>query len=267
MKIATWNINSVKARMHALTQWLETAKPDVLCLQEIKTQDEGFPRMEVEALGYHCLVHGQKSYNGVAILSKAEPLETQVGLAGDDADEQARYAEVVLPTKRLGGQGRIRVATIYLPNGNPVEGGDSEKYRYKLAWMDRLRERALSLLPDEHPLVLAGDYNVIPRPVDCHDPKAWWGDALFRTETLERFRALKHIGLSDAFEVLDGRPEQYSFWDYQRGAWQNNNGIRIDHLLCNAAAMDAIESVEIDRFVRDGVKPSDHVPVVGQFAL
>ena len=265
MKIATWNINSVKARMQALTKWLETAKPDVLCLQEIKTQDEGFPRMELEALGYHCLVHGQKSYNGVAILTRDEPVETMVGLPGDGADEQARYAEVVMNTKS--GRGTVRVASIYLPNGNPVEDGSSEKYLYKLRWMERLRERALELLPDESPLVLAGDYNVIPRPQDCHDPKAWWGDALFRQETLERFRALKHIGLADAFEVLDGRAEQYSFWDYQRGAWQNNNGIRIDHLLCNASAMDAIEDIAIDRFVRDGVKPSDHVPVVGRFAF
>ena len=263
MKIATWNINSVKARMHALTQWLETAKPDVLCLQEIKTVDEGFPRMELEALGYHCTVHGQKSYNGVAILSRATPEEVQVGLPGDDTDDQARYVEAVIPAKR----GVVRVASIYLPNGNPVDGGDSAKYRYKLDWMARLKARAETLLAHEEPLVLAGDYNVIPRAADVHDPKAWWGDALYRQETLEAFRALKNIGLYDAFEVFDGRDGQYSFWDYQSGAWPNNHGIRIDHLLCNGYSMDRLVEVTIDRFVRDGIKPSDHVPVVGRFEL
>ena len=264
MIIATWNINSVKARMHALTKWLETAKPDVLCLQEIKTVDEGFPRMEVEALGYTCTVHGQKSYNGVAILSRGDVEDVQVGLPGDADDDQARYLEVVVPARR----GVVRVASIYLPNGNPVgESGDSEKYRYKLDWMRRLQDRARTLLAYEDPLVLAGDYNVIPRAEDCFDPKGWWGDALYRQETLERFRAIKALGLYDAFEIFDGRGEQYSFWDYQRGAWANNHGIRIDHLLCNGYAMDRLVDVKIDRFVRDGIKPSDHVPVVGRFEL
>jgi exodeoxyribonuclease-3 len=263
MKIATWNINSVKARMHALTKWLETAKPDILCLQEIKTVDEGFPRMEVEALGYTCTVHGQKSYNGVAILSRGPVEDIQIGLPGDESDEQARYLEVVVPAKK----GVVRIASIYLPNGNPVEDGQSEKYRYKLDWMARLRERAKTLMAYEDPLILAGDYNVIPRPEDCHDPKGWWGDALFRPETLGAFRAIKNLGLYDAFETFDGRAEQYSFWDYQRGAWQNNLGIRIDHLLCNGYAMDRLIDVTIDKFVRDGVKPSDHVPVIGRFDL
>jgi exodeoxyribonuclease-3 len=262
MKIASWNINSVKARMHALTHWLETAKPDVLCLQEIKTVDDGFPRMEIEALGYHCSIHGQKSYNGVAILSRQTPEEVRIGLPGDDSDEQARYIEVVLPAK----SGVVRVASIYLPNGNPVgENGDSEKYRYKLYWMRRLKDHAAELLTYEEPLVLAGDYNVIPRNGDTHDPKGWWGDALFRTETLAAFRTIKNLGLYDAFETLDGRDGQYSFWDYQGGAWPNNLGIRIDHLLCSAQAMDRIEDVSIDKFVRDGERPSDHVPIVGQF--
>ncbi|GLQ19826.1 exodeoxyribonuclease III [Algimonas porphyrae] len=264
MKIASWNINSVKARMHALTKWLETAQPDVLCLQEIKTVDEGFPRMEIEALGYHCAVHGQKSYNGVAILSRETPEETITGLPGDDGDEQARYIEVVVPA----GTGVVRVGGIYLPNGNPVgEQGDSEKYRYKLDWMARLKDHAHRLLSHEEPLILAGDYNVIPRAGDTHDPKAWWGDALYRPETLAAFRAIKNLGLYDAFETLDGRDGMYSFWDYQGGAWQNNYGIRIDHLLCNAQAVDKLEDVTIDKFVREGVKPSDHVPIVGQFSF
>ncbi|MEL6686957.1 MAG: exodeoxyribonuclease III [Pseudomonadota bacterium] len=262
MKIASWNINSVKARMHALTKWLETAQPDVLCLQEIKTVDEGFPRMEIEALGYHVSVHGQKSYNGVALLSKVTPEEVTVGLPGDDSDEQARYIEAVIPA----GSGVVRVGGLYLPNGNPVdENADSEKYRYKLNWMARLKAHAEKLLAYEEPLILAGDYNVIPRAGDTHDPKGWWGDALYRPETLSAFRAIKNLGLYDAFETLDGRDEQYSFWDYQGGAWPNNHGIRIDHLLCSAQAMDRLTDVTIDRFVRDGVKPSDHVPIIGTF--
>ncbi|WP_298917246.1 exodeoxyribonuclease III [uncultured Algimonas sp.] len=262
MKIASWNINSVKARMPALTEWLEAAKPDVLCLQEIKTVDEGFPRLEIEALGYHVSVHGQKSYNGVALLSRQSPDEVTIGLPGDDGDDQARYIEAVIPA----GRGVVRVGGIYLPNGNPVgETADSEKYRYKLDWMARLKTHAAKLLTHEEPLILAGDYNVIPRAGDCHDPKAWWGDALYRPETLAAFRAIKHLGLYDAFEMLDGRDGQYSFWDYQGGAWQNNLGIRIDHLLCSASAMDRLVDVSIDKFVRDGAKPSDHVPIVGRF--
>lgn len=262
MKIASWNINSVKARMHALTKWLENAKPDVLCLQEIKTVDDGFPRMEIEALGYHCAVHGQKSYNGVAILSRETPDEVITRLPGDEGDEQARYIEAVIPAP----SGAVRVASIYLPNGNPVgENADSEKYCYKLDWMKRLKTHAEGLLKYEEALILAGDYNVIPRAGDTHNPKAWWGDALYRPETHAAFRAIKNLGLYDAFEMLDGRDEQYSFWDYQGGAWQNNHGIRIDHLLCSAQAMDRIVDVTIDKFVREGLKPSDHVPIVGRF--
>lgn len=269
MKIASWNINSVKARMPALTKWLGTEKPDVLCLQEIKTVDEGFPRMEIEALGYHCTIHGQKSYNGVAILTRESPEEVVIGLPGDETDEQARYAEVVVRARAGHGQsGVVRVASIYLPNGNPVgEDAQSEKYLYKLGWMARLRERAKTLLTYEEPLVLAGDYNVIPRDGDTHDPKAWRGDALFRAETHAAFNAIKWLGLYDAFETLDGRDGQYSFWDYQGGAWPNNLGIRIDHLLCSAQAMDKITDVRIDKFVREGVKPSDHVPIIGEFDL
>jgi len=262
MKIATWNINSVKARMHALTAWLEAAKPDILCLQEIKTVDEGFPRMELEALGYNVAVHGQKSYNGVAILSKLPFDEVITRLPGDESDEQARYIEAVVSTD----SGAVRVASIYLPNGNPVgENGDSEKYLYKLAWMKRLRERAKVLLAHEENLVLTGDYNVIPRDGDTHDPEGWRGDAAFRPETHAQWNALKFTGLYDLFDHFDGQDEQYTFWDYQAGAWPKNNGIRIDHLLCSAQAIDRACGITIDKMVRDGVKPSDHVPVIGEF--
>ena len=265
MKIATWNINSIKARMHALTAWLKEADPDIVCLQEIKTENDSFPYMEVEALGYNVAVHGQKSYHGVAILSKA-PLEDIVrGLPGEETDTQARYIEAAVSTPR----GTVRVASIYLPNGNPIgEAPDfSDKYMYKLRWMERLRGRAEALLRLEEPLILAGDYNVIPKDADTHDPVGWRGDAAFRPETHARWQALLNIGLTEAFEQMDGRDEQFTFWDYQRGAWQNNHGIRIDHLLLSPQAADRMTDFKIHKFVREGEKPSDHVPVVGSFNL
>jgi len=257
MQIATWNVNSIKARMHAVTKWLQDTKPDIACLQEIKTIDEDFPRMEIEALGYNVATHGQKSYNGVAILSKRPFEEVMARLPGDDDDEQARYLEAVV----MGDSSPVRVASIYLPNGNPVMDGHvfHEKYTYKLAWLERLKTHAQGLLKNEEPLVLAGDYNVIPEDKDVHDPKAWRGDALFRPETHDAFNALKFIGLTEAFEQMDGRPGQYTFWDYQRGAWQKDHGIRIDHLLLSPQAADCITEFRIDR------EASDHVPVVGTF--
>lgn len=265
MKIATWNVNSIKARMHAVLAWLEAEQPDVACLQEIKTVDADFPRLEIEALGYNVETHGQKSYNGVALLSKTPMEDIRRGLPGDDTDEQARYIEALVSTDR----GAVRVASIYLPNGNPVGDNpmESPKYTYKLDWMDRLRTHAIELLKHEEPLVLAGDYNVIPRPVDTHDPHGWWGDALFRQETLNAFHAIRNIGLYDLFDQFDGRDGQYTFWDYQGGAWQNNLGIRIDHLLCSPQAIDRAQGIAIHKMTREGVKPSDHVPVVGEFDL
>ncbi len=266
MQIATWNVNSINARIHAVTKWLSEAKPDVACLQEIKTVDEAFPRMEIEALGYNIETHGQKSYNGVAILSKHPFEEVSQRLPGDESDEQARYLEAVIS----GPNGPFRVASIYLPNGNPVmdeTGVFTEKYEYKLRWMQRLHDHAANLLKYEEPLILAGDYNVIPDAKDVHAPKDWEGDAAYRLQTHEKWRALLNLGLTEAFEQLDGRPEQFTFWDYQRGAWQNNLGIRIDHLLLSPQAADRLTGFRIDKNVRDGVKPSDHVPVIGTFDL
>jgi exodeoxyribonuclease-3 len=266
MKIATWNVNSIKARMHAVLAWLEAEQPDVACLQEIKTVDESFPRMEIEALGYNVETHGQKSYNGVALLSKTPMEDVRRGLPGDDTDEQARYIEALVTTDR----GAVRVGSIYLPNGNPVQDEDlslSAKYLYKLEWMARLRTHAIDLLKHEEPLVLAGDYNVIPRAGDTHDPRGWAGDAAFRQETHDAYRAILNIGLYDMFDQFDDRDGQYTFWDYQRGAWQNNEGIRIDHLLCSPQAIDRATGIDIHKSTRDGVKPSDHVPVVGEFDL
>ena len=244
--------------MHAVTKWLNDAAPDVVCLQEIKSTEETFPFMEIEALGYNVEILGQKSYNGVAILSKRPFEEVTKGLPGDDSDEQARYIEAVIS----GDNGPFRVASIYLPNGNPLP---SAKYDYKLAWMKRLKDHAASLLPYEEAVVLAGDYNVIPEAKDVHDPVGWTGDAAYRPETHAAFNAILNLGYTEAFEQMDGRAGQYTFWDYQRGAWQNNEGIRIDHLLLSPQAADNITKFEIHKTTRDGVKPSDHVPVVGTF--
>ncbi|AGS21664.1 exodeoxyribonuclease III [Rhizobium etli] len=259
MKIATWNINGVKARIDNLTQWLKDSDPDIVCLQEIKTIDEGFPRLEIEALGYHVETHGQKGFNGVAILSKTSPFEVNRGLPGDPLDEQARFLEAVftLPDTRI-----LRVCCIYLPNGNPV---DTEKYPYKLAWMERLRSFAAERLAYEEMLVLAGDYNVIPEPHDCFDPRAWESDALFLPQTRQAFRRLENLGLTDAVRATTDATRLYSFWDYQAGAWPKNNGIRIDHLLLSPEAADRMTSAAIEKHVRAWEKPSDHVPVIAYF--
>jgi exodeoxyribonuclease III len=250
--IATWNVNSVNARLPVVVGWLESARPDIVLLQETKCQDAAFPRGAVEALGYHVATHGQKSYNGVAVLSRDLPDELVAGLPGDPDDEQARYLEAVV--------GAIRVASIYLPNGNPP---DTVKFAYKLAWMERLRARATSLLAASEPVVLGGDYNVIPEAIDCHDPKAWEGDALFRPESRRAFRALLHQGYLDAYRAL--HPEEaraYTFWDYQGGGFQLDHGIRIDHHLLSPAAADRLESCTIDKAPRRQPKASDHTPVL-----
>jgi exodeoxyribonuclease-3 len=253
VKIATWNVNSVRQRTEHILRYLRDAKPDVLCLQELKCVDAAFPRMEVEAEGYNAAVHGQKGFNGVAILAKAS-VEVTRGLPGDPDDEQARYIEAVVPN----GEGIVRVASIYLPNGNPPQ---TEKYAYKLAFMDRLIAHARNLLALEEPLVLAGDYNVIPTPRDCADPAAWEGDALFLPDTRARFRSLLNLGLIDALRATTDDAGLYTFWDYQAGAWQRNNGIRIDHHLLSPRAADRLVEVAIDKETRGEERPSDHVPV------
>jgi exodeoxyribonuclease-3 len=254
-KIATWNVNSIKARLPNVLAWLKSAAPDIVLLQEIKTVEEGFPAPEIGELGYNVAVSGQKTYNGVAILSKT-PLEVALRrLPGDDSDEQARYIEAVTTTPA----GTLRVASIYLPNGNPL---GTEKFAYKLDWMRRLADHAGALLRLEEPTVLGGDYNVIPEPVDCHDPKAWKDDALFRPESRAAFRRLLHFGYADAFRAL--HPDlagAYSYWDYQAGAWAKDHGIRIDHLLLSPQALDLLRQCAIDKAPRGRDKASDHTPV------
>ena len=254
MKIATWNVNSIKVRMHAVTKWLAAANPDILCMQEIKTVDEGFPAEDFEALGYNVAVHGQKSYNGVAILSKLPLEDVSRGLPGDDSDEQARWIEATV----IGDKTAVRVCGLYLPNGNPVPG---PKYDYKLAWMERLYARAKALLESEEPALMAGDYNIIPQAEDVARPEAWREDALFRPESRDAYQRILNLGFTEAFRARHAGPDHYSFWDYQAGAWQKNNGIRIDHLLLSPEASDLLKGVSVDKHVRDWEKPSDHVPV------
>jgi exodeoxyribonuclease-3 len=254
MKITTWNINGVKARLESAVAYLKQESPDVICLQEIKSVDEGFPREAFEELGYNVATFGQKGFNGVAILSKS-PLEDVVrGLPGDDADIQSRWIEALVPA----GKGMIRVASIYLPNGNPI---GTEKFTYKLAWMERLKRHARALLLDETPLVLAGDFNVIPEPQDAKRPEAWVNDALFQPESRKALRSLVGLGFTDAIRSGHPEPSVYTFWDYQAGAFNKNDGIRIDHILLSANAADMLRASGVDTFTRGWEKPSDHVPV------
>ena len=257
MKIASWNVNSVKARLPRLLEYLKEASPDVLCLQELKTVDEAFPREEVEELGYNIETHGQKTYNGVAILSKHPIEDVMRRLPGNDEDEQARYIEGTIKG--------VRIASIYLPNGNPV---DTEKFPYKLGWMDHLvahvRDR---LLPGEQPVVLGGDYNIVPDDRDVYDPDKWANDALCRPESRQRFRSLINQGLTEAWRALHPNAAgQYSYWDYVKGRWQKDEGVRIDHFLLSPQAADRLVGCEIDKSPRGREKASDHTPVVLELA-
>jgi len=254
MRIATWNVNSIKQRIDSARTWLVERAPDIVCLQETKCVDDAFPRLEFEGLGYNVAIHGQKTFNGVAILSKFKFDEVTKGLPGDATDDHARFIEAAVSTAH----GALRVASIYLPNGNPPE---TEKYTYKINWMKRLQAYSRERLALEEPLVLAGDYNVIPTAADVKNPQVWTGDALFLPRTRNEFRALINLGLTDAVRATSDDPGLYTFWDYQAGAWQKNNGIRIDHLLLSAPAADRLAAAGIDRQVRTWEKPSDHVPV------
>ncbi|MFO1184162.1 MAG: exodeoxyribonuclease III [Bauldia sp.] len=255
MKIATWNINGVRARLETALRWVGEARPDILCLQEIKTVDDGFPNTAFEDLGYNIAVHGQKGFNGVALLSRLPIDEVSRGLPGEADDDQARFI--------VGGfsvpGGSLRVASIYLPNGNPV---GSDKFAYKLRWMARLEAWAGAALVHEERLVIAGDYNVIPTPDDARNPDNWTDDALYQPESRQAFRRLLALGFTDAFRAADSQPGNYTFWDYQAGAWQRNNGIRIDHLLLSPQAADRLTGATIDKRPRSWDKPSDHVPVI-----
>ncbi len=254
MKIASFNINGIKARITALPDWLDEAQPDVAVLQEIKSVDENFPREVFEDRGYNVETHGQKSFNGVAILSKRPLEDVTRGLPGDDSDEQARWIEATV----VGDQTAIRVCGLYLPNGNPAPG---PKYDYKLAWMDRLRDRAQALLDDEMPALMAGDYNIIPQDEDAARPEVWQKDALALPDSRRAFRRILNLGFTEAIHTRMPQPGHFTFWDYQAGAWDKNDGIRIDHFLLTPQCADLLTDCGIDAEVRGREKPSDHVPV------
>ena len=254
MRIATWNVNSIRQRLDNMLAWLKEREPDIVCLQEIKCVDEAFPRDAFESLGYNVAVHGQKAFNGVALLSKLPFDEVAPGLIGDRDDVQARFLEALISTKT----GVLRVISLYLPNGNPP---DTDKYTYKLKWMDRLITFSHERLKLEEPMLLAGDFNVIPTAADARRPEAWKNDALFLSQTREKYQTLLNLGLTDAIRAASDASDLYTFWDYQAGAWQKDDGIRIDHLLLSPQAADRLVDAGIDRHVRSWDKPSDHVPV------
>jgi len=259
MKIATWNVNGIKARLNTALQWLTQTQPDVACLQEIKSTDETFPIDVFEDAGYNVQIHGQKGFNGVALMSKFPLSDIRRGLPGGDDDQQSRYIEALV----MGPGTPFRIASIYLPNGNPLK---TDKFLYKLGWMERLEHHAKRLLEAEECTVLAGDFNIIPEPLDCYEPEAWLDDALFQSESRVAFRTLKNLGFTDALRSCNPNHKVYTFWDYQAGAWQKNNGIRIDHLMLSPQAADRLTSSGVDKYMRGQEKPSDHVPVYAEFA-
>jgi exodeoxyribonuclease-3 len=252
--IATWNVNSIRARMAHALAFLEARQPDVLLLQELKGLE--FPALEFEALGYQSVAVGQKSYNGVAILSKLPIESVSLSLPGGDEDTHARYIESIVDAEF----GRVRVVCIYLPNGNPV---GTEKFLYKLQWMDRLIAQMMVWKNDSIPTIIGGDFNVIPEDIDCDKPANWVRDALFQPETRDRYRAMQAMGWTDAFRSLNpDLRDAFTFWDYFRQAFERNRGIRIDHFLLSPALATRLQGCEIDKTPRAQEKPSDHTPVL-----
>ncbi|MET0268901.1 MAG: exodeoxyribonuclease III [Sphingomonas sp.] len=250
MKIATYNVNGIRSRLPRLLEWLEETTPDVACLQELKCTDDVFPHAEIAAAGYGAAWHGQKGFNGVAILARdGEPKETARGLPGDPDDLHARYIEAEVAG--------VTIASLYLPNGNPAPG---PKYDYKIAWMERLRAHAAGLYLSEKPVVLAGDYNVIPTDEDTFSVGAMAGDALTRPESRTAFRRLLASGWTDAIRARHPTGRHYTFWDYQAGAWARDAGFRIDHLLLSPAAADRLVDAGVDKATRGKEKASDHAP-------
>jgi exodeoxyribonuclease-3 len=260
MKIASFNVNSINARLPQILDWFDRARPDVCVLQEIKCVDEKFPYTEFEERGYTAHVLGQKTYNGVALLSKHPVDEPRKGLPGGDGDDQSRYIEAFVTPA---GAAPVRVAGVYAPNGNPAPG---PKYDYKLGWLKRLKAHAEELLSYEEALVIAGDYNVIPQGEDVHNPKAWEADALFLPQSRAAFREIAHLGFTDAIRQIHPSKTLYTFWDYQAGAWEKDHGIRIDHLMLSPQAADRLKDAGVDRGERGKEKPSDHVPVWAELA-
>ncbi len=252
MRIATWNVNSIKARLDHVLAWLADADVDILLLQELKMETAAFPAMTFVEAGYRAHVVGQKSYNGVALLHRIPAELRLTALPGDADDAQARYVEALVDDVVIGG--------LYLPNGNPVS--DPAKFDYKIAWLGRLKDHVEALLEEGRPFLLGGDFNVIPFAADAYDATAWADDALYRPESRQAFQALLNLGLTDAFRAIDQNPGRYTFWDYQAGRWQNDEGMRIDHFLLSPGAADRLTDCRIDKGPRAKPKASDHTPVI-----
>lgn len=251
-KIATWNVNSVKARMPNVLAWLDETRPDVVLLQETKCTDADFPRLEFESLGYRLATRGQKTYNGVAVLSRLPIVEEMRGLPGDPERGEARYIEVIL-------EGGLRVASIYVPMG---QSPDSDRFPFKLEVLDAVRARARELLALEQPFVLGGDFNVAPEAIDLYDPVGWEGAVHFHPEERKRIRGMLHLGLTDAFRALHPDAKAcYTWWDYRAGMWHRDLGLRIDYLLLSPQAADRLQAAGIDKACREKEKCSDHAPV------
>tara|TARA_B100000242_G_scaffold147187_1_gene104923 strand:- start:2205 stop:2972 length:768 start_codon:yes stop_codon:yes gene_type:complete len=248
MKITSWNVNSINARLDHVKKYLDAYQPDILMLQELKTMD--FPAIEFESLGYQSEAVTQKSYNGAAILSRHDIKLVHSALPGNEGDEQSRYLEADI--------NGIRVINIYLPNGNPV---GTEKFTYKLDWMQHLYNRLALLRQQRTPFVIGGDFNIIPENIDVHDPKAWQDDALFKPESRAIFRKYLNLGLTDAYRALHPGAQAFTFWDYQAGAWPQNKGIRIDHFLLSPRLADRLEACDIHKDPRGWDRPSDHTPI------
>jgi exodeoxyribonuclease-3 len=257
MIVATYNVNGIGTRLPALLEWLEERQPDVACLQELKAPHEKFPEAALRDIGYHAVWHGQKSWNGVAILARGiEPQEVKRGLPGDPTDEQSRYIEAVIDG--------ILVAGLYLPNGNPAPG---PKFDYKLAWFERLIIRGAELIESGVPAILAGDFNVMPTDIDVYKPERWLDDALFRPETRAAFHRLVAQGWTDALRAMHPDERIYTFWDYFRNAYGRDAGLRIDHLLLSPSLAGRLKAAEVDRHVRGRERPSDHAPTWVELGL
>ncbi|MDX1975646.1 MAG: exodeoxyribonuclease III [Rickettsiales bacterium] len=260
ISIATWNVNSIKVRVPHLLQWLRAESPDIVLLQELKCIDDAFPCTEIEELGYNIATHGQKTYNGVAILSKFRLSDIHRGLAGDDADLQARYIEAVAEIP----SGVIRVASVYVPNGQTA---DSDKFQYKLAFLERLKTHLKNLLTYDEAMVIGGDYNIAPEDIDVHDPIQWHGSVLTHDLVRTSWRRMIHLGLHDAYRAIQPKDGGYSWWDYRAGAYHRDDGLRIDHLLLSTKALEKLRDCRVHKELRALEKPSDHTPVIGVFDL
>ena len=253
MKIVTWNVNSIRARIDNIKEYLKSSSPDIVLFQEIKTEDQNYPYDEINKLGYKSYVSGQKSYNGVSILSKNKLSNITKKLSGDKI-KQARIISAELKIKNKA----TELINVYVPNGNPV---DTEKYIYKLTWIDLLIKEIKKKLKNNNRIIIAGDFNIIPEDIDVYAPEKYLNDALFRLEIRKKFRNLLNLGFHDVFRNFNKKEGQYTFWDYQYGSWQKNNGLRIDHILVTSNLVDLIKQVEIKKKVRAQLKPSDHAPV------